>query len=334
MRYWWVNQNQTYRHEVGGGYLWSPKRNANGTRNPFYESMREVAPGDAVFSFVDTRIIAIGVAQSYCWESPKPLEFGSAGQNWENVGWKVLVGFTLLSRQVTPKDHIELLRPLLPDKYSPLTRAGNGLQSIYLTEIPAELAEVLAGLIGPECRALIAATPGSADPLQKNDDLDYWEHRLEQEVAKDESIPETDRQALIRARRGQGLFKQRVMQIERRCRITGVEKPIHLVASHCKPWRDSSNEERLNGENGLLLTPTVDHLFDRGFIGFENDGTLIISPVADRPSLQRMGVDIRGVTNVGSFTEGQKKFLDFHRNSVLLMRRWSAQLERDGPHTG
>src|SRR5208337_242282 len=46
MRYWWVNQNQTYRHEVQGGYLWSPKRNANGVRNPFYESMREVAPGD------------------------------------------------------------------------------------------------------------------------------------------------------------------------------------------------------------------------------------------------------------------------------------------------
>ena len=51
MRYWWVNQNQTYRHEVQGGYLWSPKRNANGGRNPFYESMREVAPGDLILSF-------------------------------------------------------------------------------------------------------------------------------------------------------------------------------------------------------------------------------------------------------------------------------------------
>ncbi len=68
MRYWWVNQNQTYRHEVQGGYLWSPKRNANGARNPFYESMREVAPGDLIFSFIDTRILAVGIAQSYCWE--------------------------------------------------------------------------------------------------------------------------------------------------------------------------------------------------------------------------------------------------------------------------
>ena len=49
MRYWWVNQNQTFRQELDGGYLWSPKRNKNGHRNPFYEFMREVAP--AILSF-------------------------------------------------------------------------------------------------------------------------------------------------------------------------------------------------------------------------------------------------------------------------------------------
>jgi len=48
--------------------------------------------------------------------------------------------------------------------------------------------------------------------------------------------------------------------------VTKVERLEHLVASHTKPWRDSTNEERLNGENGLLLTPTIDHLFDKGFI--------------------------------------------------------------------
>ena len=119
-------------------------------------------------------------------------------------------------------------------------------------------------------------------------------------------------------RRGQGLFKDRVSQIKSRCRITGVQNPVHLVASHCKPWRDSTNEERLNGENGLLLTPSIDHLFDRGFIGFENNGRLIISPVAHRPSLERMGIDTDTPVNVGSFTSGQRAFLDFHRNAVLL----------------
>jgi putative restriction endonuclease len=68
----------------------------------------------------------------------------------------------------------------------------------------------------------------------------------------------------------------------------------------------------------LLLTPSIDHLFDRGFIGFEDNGRLIISPVAHRPSLQRMGIDATKAVNVGVFTSGQKQFLDFHRNAVLL----------------
>src|SRR5438132_4137092 len=51
MRYWWVNQNQTYRAEVRGSFMWSPKQNANGARNQFYENMREMSPGDVVFSF-------------------------------------------------------------------------------------------------------------------------------------------------------------------------------------------------------------------------------------------------------------------------------------------
>ena len=316
MRYWWVNQNQTFRHEVEGGFLWSPKRNANGARNPFYEFMREVAPGDAVFSFVDTRIAAIGIAQSYCWESPKPSEFGTAGRNWENVGWRVKVTFIRLAHQVRPKDHIDLLRPLLPDRYSPLQPSGNGLQSVYLTEAPRTLAEVLIGLIGSEADAIVLK---AAEVLPvPADDLDMWEGKLEQLVATDTSIAETDRLALVRARRGQGIFRDRVGQIERRCRVTGVDNPTHLVASHCKPWRDATNEERLDGENGLLLTPSIDHLFDRGYIGFENDGRLIISPVAHQPSLLRMGIRVDEPVNVGVFTSRQKQYLEFHRDAVLL----------------
>ena len=322
MRYWWVNQNQTFRQEIAGGYLWSPKRNANGGRNPFYESMREVSPGDLIFSFVDTKITAIGVAKSYCWECPKPAEFGSAGQNWENIGWRVNVSFVSLLNKIRPKDHMGVLRTVLPDRYSPLQPNGNGIQSVYLTELSLNFAEVLCGLIGEEARPFISGSEAGIalenGKIVTGDDLDVWERRLEEQVEADSSVNETDREALIRARRGQGVFKQRVMQIETRCRITGVERIDHLLASHCKPWRDSTNEERLNGENGLLLTPSIDHLFDRGFIGFEDSGDLIISPVAHKPSLQKMGVETSRRVNVGAFTEGQRQFLDYHRNAVLL----------------
>jgi putative restriction endonuclease len=109
--------------EVEGGYLWSPKRNANGARNPFYEFMK-VAPGDLVFSFVDARIIAIGIVASYCYESPKPTEFGGVGLHWEAIGWRVRVNFVSLLNKIRPKDHIDVLRRMLPSRYSPLQPAG------------------------------------------------------------------------------------------------------------------------------------------------------------------------------------------------------------------
>ena len=65
----------------------------------------------------------------------------------------------------------------------------------------------------------------------------------------------------------------------------------------------------------------MDHLFDRGFISFEDSGVLIVSPVADSPSLNRMGVATDRIINVGTFTEAQRQFLDYHRESVLLQAR-------------
>jgi predicted restriction endonuclease len=152
-------------------------------------------------------------------------------------------------------------------------------------------------------------------------DVKLWEDHLVGEIESAPSVAETEREALVKARIGQGLFRERVSRIEQRCRVTGVDRPEHLRASHCRPWRDCSNEQRLDGENGFLLTPSIDHLFDRGFISFEDSGTLLISPVAHYESLGRMGIDPRAKVNVGSFTNGQRSYLDFHRKEVFLERQ-------------
>ncbi|HPU52050.1 MAG TPA: HNH endonuclease signature motif containing protein [Burkholderiaceae bacterium] len=323
MRYWWVNQNQTFRQEIEGGYLWSPKRNKNGNRNPFYEFMREVAPGDIVFSFCDTRIPALGIVSGYCRESPKPEEFGTTGTNWSQIGWRVGVRWHRLTSPVRPKDHIARLRPDLSIRYSPLTPDGNGLQSVYLTLVNPALAATLISLIGPE--AWRVADVGhevrefERDTPAPEQDIEEWEHRVEIELSTDIGIRETERAALIQARRGQGQYRDNLKAVERACRITKVERLEHLIASHVRPWRDSNNEQRLDGENGLLLTPTVDHLFDKGFISFEDSGRLIVSPVADPVSLKRMGIDHENRMNVGAFSEGQRRHLDFHRENVLRM---------------
>lgn len=322
MRFWWVNQNQTYRHELAGGYLWSPKVKANGALNPFYEFMREVSPGDISFSFSNTSILAIGIAQSHAYEAPKPSEFGSVGAYWDKVGWRVDIRFFELRTPIRPADHIEAIRPYLPSRYAPLRENGAGLQAVYLTELSRPLAELLIDLIGSEARSIVqawqVAEPILQEPLAGQ--IAWEEHQLDS-VKTDAALVETEKHAIVLARRGQGLFRQRVVAIERRCRVTGVTQSDYLRASHSKPWRDSTNEERLNGENGLLLTPDVDLLFDRGFIGFDDNGDVLVSPVADVHSFEKMGLTASMLKNVGRFSEGQKAFLRFHRDNIFLQAR-------------
>lgn len=124
MRYWWVNQNQTYRYEVPGGFLWSPKTRADGARNYFYDSMTEVQPGDMIFSYSGTLIMAVGVAQRSAYSAPKP-DFDSAGENWSNVGWYLETEFSELASPIRPKEFMDQIRPHLAEKYAPLQENGS-----------------------------------------------------------------------------------------------------------------------------------------------------------------------------------------------------------------
>jgi len=76
----------------------------------------------------------------------------------------------------------------------------------YLTGVPTPLAEVLIGLIGREVTP-IALAGHDVKPVPA-DDLDYWERKLEQELVDDPTVRETERQAIIRARNGQGLLRE------------------------------------------------------------------------------------------------------------------------------
>ena len=318
MNFWWVNQKQTYRHEVPGGYLWSPKLDQAGNHNHSYDLMRRVCPGDLVFSYAGSLLKAVGVAQSRCYEYPKPQEFGLVGDYWSNVGWRVDVQFKEFSQPVRTIDHIASLRPLLPEKYSPIQPVtGRGNQA-YLFQISQPLA-ALAQLIDRWVLDLVNGNYILEDLRDRSsENLFEWERRVEKDIINNPALPETEKETLVMARRGQGLYRSRLMELERQCRITHVSNSKHLIASHTKPWRDCSNEERLDPENGFMLTPTVDHLFDKGFIGFEDSGRLIISPVADADSLEKMSIPIERVHQVGSFTTGQQVYLAWHRENILL----------------
>ncbi len=300
MRYWWVNQNQTYNHEVGGGYLWSPKRNSNGGRNQFYDNMTRVEAGDIVFSFAGTFIKAIGIALSNAVTADKPPVFGSTGENWSQDGWKVPVEFTKQERPVRPKDHMHLLREHLPAKYSPLQANGDGLQGVYLAEVPFEMAQVILNLLNAEIPDM---------PVYTLDGLDFVPE--EQEIIALDSLRETEKATLVMSRRGQGVFRDRVKAIEQACRVTGVSAEKFLVASHIKPWKESDNQERIDGNNGLFLSPHVDKLFDSGFITFTPKGKMLVSELLDPDVLPKWKIDPSG--NFGKFNSDQAYFLEHHQ---------------------
>lgn len=309
MKYWWVNQNQTYKSEVGGGFLWSPKTRADGARNHFYDNMQEVQPGDVVFSFCDTRIKAVGIATQPAVSAAKP-NFGTAGGTWSNEGWLVEVEFVEFATPIRPKDHMEVLRPHLPSKYSPLQANGDGLQSVYLAGLQTPLANALVGLIGSQYDTALSSLAGRITP-----DEDAPNALQEKEILERTDIGATQKLQLINARRGQGLFRANVRLHEKKCRVTHVADPEHLRASHIKPWKDSSDSEKIDGSNGLMLAPHIDHLFDRGFISFDDNGDLLVAT-----TLSEMVADAWAMvagTNVGIFTDKQRAFLDYHRRQVF-----------------
>lgn len=306
MRYWWVNQNQTYRHEVRGGFLWSPKRKTDGSRNPFYDTMTEVRPGDLIFSFCDTRIKAIGVAQGAAQSATKP-DFGNAGIQWGEDGWYVPVEFEETDNPVRPKDFIEELRPHLPSKYGALQANGNGNQSVYLTEVSKAFAEVLLRKMG-------ASSPNTeiSDFLE---DTSALEEVAQEAIQGRTDIGATQKEQLVLSRRGQGVFKANVRLNEGRCRVTGISDQRFLIASHIKPWRLSDDQEKLDGCNGLLLSPHIDRLFDLGYISFEDDGTIKKSP--DLPTDVWAAWGLLDNVNVGRFNDKQSAYLGFHRSNVF-----------------
>lgn len=315
MNFWWVNHRQTARQEIAGGYLWSPKRMRHGGRSQYYEFMRETRPGDIVVSFANAKISHYGVVTDFPISAPKPDEFGSKGENWSNDGWHVPVFWTVVGQPFRPKEHIERLNPHLPDRYAPIQGNGNGNQTAYLTKIDQGLINELMSLGAFDPKEAVA----DFGPADDRAIVDGIEDKIQATIESDDTLPKTEVDALVKARKGQGAFRRNVEQIEPSCRVTGLDDKRLLIASHIKPWRScEASRERLDGANGLLLAPHIDRLFDIGLISFEQSGAVCISKTLDEKARACLGL-CRAIANgVGSFSNAQNVYLDYHRESVFL----------------
>lgn len=146
-------------------------------------------------------------------------------------------------------------------------------------------------------------------------ELDAADDGVVEEIRNRTDIGETQRTQLVSSRRGQGIYRRNLESFESICRVTGVTNTAHLRASHIKPWRSSNDFEKLDGNNGLLLSPHIDHLFDRGYISFGDDGTALLSPTLDTTVLAAW--NIPNQLNAGRFRPEQLTYLEFHREYVF-----------------
>ena len=320
-RYWWVNHKQTSKHEIGGGYLWSPKENKNGAYNQFYRNMREAAPGDYVLSFADATIEFLGIVTDFAITAPRPPEFGKAGLSWAAEGWYLPIAWSKLKNSVKPKFFIDEIAPLLPPKYSPLMVNGNG-NVMYLAEIGFPLFQKVMSKAEVDLDLAFAVPELASIFGELSEQLD---EAVARHIAISPALSSTEISQVINARRGQGLFRTNVQKIEKQCRLTGIDSPYLLVASHIKPWRlcDTSHE-RLDGNNGLFLTPHVDLLFDRGLISFSDTGELLVSKKMATSDMRRLGLDRLDYIPRG-FSENQCRYLNYHRASVYIEKLDSRQ---------
>jgi HNH endonuclease len=311
--FWWVNNKQTYAHEIGGNYIWSPTARSDGARNEFYDNMKRVRPGDIVFAFAGGEIKAIGICSAPAILAPKPGEFGVAGDAWASEGWRIPIEFTRLSRPLRPKDHMDVLAQTLPEKYSPIRPNGNGNQGAYLAAVPVEMAQVVIDLLGTRWTEVDRDAAVELD--HQIETIEKSEEQVEQELRNRTDLTETEKLQCVKSRRGQGVYRRNLESFEKACRITGVANRRHLRASHIKPWRASNTFEKLDGNNGLLLSPHIDHLFDQGYISFMDDGALLASPQADIDTLILWRIEPEG--NYGPFRPEQLAYLAFHREFVF-----------------
>ena len=132
------------------------------------------------------------------------------------------------------------------------------------------------------------------------------------EILKDESKTVTEKSVLVKARIGQGKYRQDLIELWGRCALTGFENRDFLIASHIKPWRDSSEIEKLDKYNGLLLVANLDRAFDKGYISFSDAGNILISDELEEYT--KLGISATGKLEVH---EESREYLLYHREMLF-----------------
>jgi predicted restriction endonuclease len=121
------------------------------------------------------------------------------------------------------------------------------------------------------------------------------------------------RDTIVKARVNQDRFREGLMKKYKHCCLCSVDEPSLLVASHIKPWSVSDSHEKLDINNGLILCPNHDKLFDAGYISFDEQGKIVISDSLSQTN--RMVMHITDTMSI-DVNDDNAEYMRFHRNNV------------------
>ena len=152
-----------------------------------------------------------------------------------------------------------------------------------------------------------------------NSNLELDENEEEIKMSQDKSIKPTEREELIKSRRGQGEFRTQLMlKYNNQCIMTEITVTKTLIASHIKPWAVCSNSERLDVNNGLLLSATYDKLFDCGLITFDKKGKLKVSDFINDKNKELLNLKSGEIYDI-KCSGNMEEYLKYH-NEVIFVK--------------
>lgn len=293
MEFYWVNVGLTINEVLSGNFLWAPQHTITQSGREqhleHWDNVATVKTGDLIFCCHSQRIshLARAVKDSYWAPRPPSRSFSE----WNAGGHRVDV------------ELIELKTPVLRDEVSaefmsrfdertspPLFTSVGTLKQIYMAHLPQDAGTYL---------------------LELSQIIERFEDALVIHGGNGK-VSKTTRDAIVKARVGQGKFRADLLKMwSNQCSLTGLANTDLLVASHIHAWSMSTNEERIDPNNGLLLAPHIDRVFDRGLISFDRDGRLLLSPKLTQHDQQIFALDrYKALRNI---SDGNRAFLARHR---------------------
>jgi putative restriction endonuclease len=292
MRYWWLNYGDDMDGQIDGGYVALPLRDSVGASKSSWTRLKEVRAGDLLIGCDEQTFVSIVAVLSEA--ERETLDTGGA---------KSFPALIIDARHVELAKWIDLehLAQRLGEHLEPGPRPWE--------REPGRFGELHAL---PDAAGMFMLE--AADALDGHTGHGVAGDAVVEALYAGELDEDTAR-ALDEARAGQGSFRDNVMSLAgNRCCLSGLATPELLSVHHIKFWLSSTNDERLDPHNGLVLAPTYGVAFMSGLLSFDDEGQALISELMEPTDVARLG--LRAVPGVVLRSERQRAYLAWHRAQI------------------